>query len=166
MTGDRAKGLLSAILERLLVRTDYLASYGCAVVAQNADGTLELAPFHPRLAGLSAVPVWFGMPGVKAKIKAGGRVALRFLEGNPSKPVATVWDATAIESISFADGTAPIARVGDPVSVFFPPGAQVQGILTPIPPLLPVPTPLPPTPMAITSVAFGQIDSGKASVRM
>jgi len=122
MSADRLKAVLEAIVTRVLQRVDYLAMYPSTVILQNADGSLELKPDNPKLAGMSKVPIRYGVPGVRAEVPAGARVAIEFEDGDPSKPIATVWDPdSGVTTLIFDDGTAPIARMGDIVNVFFPP---------------------------------------------
>lgn len=118
------EGLVRAIVEP---RIDYLATYPCKVLAQAADGSLELQPETARLPGLVAVPIRYGVPGVRAKVKVGARVGLSFEGGSPSAPVATIWDAGVIEELTvtannvrLADGDMPLARRGDLVVVQMP----------------------------------------------
>jgi hypothetical protein len=74
-------------------RVDWLAKYDARVVAQNADGTLELKPDDDRLPSYSGVPIRYGVPGIAATVAAGARVVLEFSGANPQRPIATVWES-------------------------------------------------------------------------
>jgi len=77
-------------------RMDYLATYQCRAVAQNADGTLELLPDDSRLPSYSKVPIRYGVPGVSATVAGGARVLLEFASGNPQKPIASLWESASV----------------------------------------------------------------------
>jgi len=79
---------------------DFYAVRAGAVVAQNEDGTLELKLDDPAMPGMSKVAIAYGVPGFKAKVKAGARVHVEFAEGSPTKPRAIVVDsANTIELV-------------------------------------------------------------------
>lgn len=90
---------LWAGLERLVrwvVRdTLFLGVYPAEVIAQAADGTVDLVTDDERLRaqGLQAVPIRNGLPGTEVDVPAGTRVLLSFEAGDPRKPVATLWEA-------------------------------------------------------------------------
>lgn len=100
---------------------DALRWYACTVVNQAADGTLEVKPDDTANApatGWTQVPL-LGLPGVSVQVRRGCRVHLFFVDGNRSKPMAALSpdDASALELITFADGAASVARVGDEVDL-------------------------------------------------
>lgn len=144
---DRAKSAIVAFIRQIVSRYDYAAPYVHSVVAQNADGSLELRPMSPLLPGLSNVPIRYGVPGVSAKIRVGGRVLVRFENMDPSRPVATVWDAGAVDVLTLDTGAPnplPVARMGDAVSIAFPPNMPVVYQVATPGPLGPLPgTPYP-----------------------
>jgi hypothetical protein len=102
---DRAAAALKALVELFIARVDYMAAYPSRVVKQNADGTLELVPDHPRLSTYSRVAIRYGIPGVTATVAAGARVLLEFAAGDPSKPIATVWESASVTAITIAGTT-------------------------------------------------------------
>lgn len=94
--GDRFTASLEAFVRSVLGhRLDYLASYPAKVVAQNADGTLELVADDARLPTYSKVPIRYGVPGVTATVAAGARAQLGFAGADPQKPVVTGFEASA-----------------------------------------------------------------------
>ncbi len=110
---------LGATFERLVRAIvgdlTYLKQYPCSV--QGQDGmTLDLLPDDEAIrgpGGLQGVPLRVGLPGFTVQVPVGARVLLSFDEGNPSKPVASLFDPNSVTSIAFADGTQAIARQGD-----------------------------------------------------
>ena len=113
---DRIMGALESFVRGLFPNIDYLALYPARVAAQNGDGTLELVPDDPRLPGLSSVPVRYGTPDTTAVVASGARVLLGFAGGDPSKPIATVWESASITSITIgASGPTQPAALGQDV---------------------------------------------------
>jgi len=148
--------LFSALVERVMGRVDAFALYPATVKAMNDDGTVDLKPDSARWgAGLSRVPVR-GLPGVVVKVKTDARVHIAFSEGDVTRPVAVLFDADSLDTITvtasvkavvkapaiyLADeaGAAPLARVGDLIEVAMPSlipfagtvaGAPATGTLT------------------------------------
>jgi hypothetical protein len=93
---DRLKGGLLAVVRSAFPRIDFLASYPARVVAQNADGSLELIPDDARFPAVSRVPIRYGLPGVKATVAPGARVLLGFAGGDPAKPQAELWESATL----------------------------------------------------------------------
>lgn len=138
--------LFSALVERVMGRVDAFALYPATVKAMNDDGTVDLKPDSARWgAGLSRVPVR-GLPGVVVKVKTDARVHLAFSEGDVTRPVAVLFDADSLDTITvtasvkavvkapqvfLGDETdaRPIARAGDLIEVYLPA----------VPPLPPIP---------------------------
>lgn len=120
--------LVRSIVTRVLgERLDFLALYPARVVVQNLNGTLDVQPDDARLPSMQSVPIRYGVPGVTAKVAAGGRVLIGFENGDPSRPVATLWDS-ASTTIQFHGRLAPIGRVGDRVQVTIPTGSFVTDV--------------------------------------
>jgi hypothetical protein len=110
---------------------DYSREWPCRVVTQNPDYTLQLLPDDEAMkaAGLDQVPIRYGMPGMRAKIKPGARCHLAFAAGDPKRPFAHNWefDEDTVEFVDFvASGRASgMARIGDSVKVFVNPGVPI-----------------------------------------
>lgn len=127
---------LAAVIKHVAGDPEYHVFHPARVVGQNPDMTLELVPDTERLAPMSKVPIRFGVPGVTCKVEVGSRVLLGFAGGDPSKPIATIWEGSVvqeftqtttgehkIESASVklgASGSLPTARQGDMVAVGSP----------------------------------------------
>lgn len=99
MNLDPIKEPLIRLVLKATQRMDYHALYSCKVVSQNADGTLELQPDRTTLSSVSKVPIRLGLPGVEVKVAAGSRVLLGFENGDPAKPVATLWEKSTLNEI-------------------------------------------------------------------
>ena len=97
-------------------RLDHLALYPAVVVQQRADGTLDLVPEDARVPSCQGVPIRLGLPGVTVAVPAGGRVLLGYENGDPSRPVATLWESGTVTRITINNGTAKVARFGDEVA--------------------------------------------------
>jgi len=149
---------LEAFVRRVMRRTAYHAQHVAVVQRQHDDDSLDLLPDSDdiRGTGLSRVPIRHGLPGVRVRVAVGSRVLLTFEGGNPTAPRATLWEAGAVEEIRFNDGSAPIARVGDPVRCFWPASVPVVGTLNG---LAFTGT------MTIASPGVGVIESGAAKVK-
>lgn len=109
-------GVVDAVIRRALRRVDYLALYPARVVSQSAAGLLDLVPDDARVPACSGVPIRGGIPGVTVTVPAGSRVLLGYEAGDPSRPVATLWDAAEVTRITINGGTAKAARDGDDVA--------------------------------------------------
>ena len=96
---DRAKEGLLAFVRQAFPLIDYLALYPAQIRTQNADGTLELTPDDARISGLSKVVIRHGLPGVAVKVNAGARCLVGFENGDPQKPVATLWEVGSIDKL-------------------------------------------------------------------
>lgn len=105
-------GVVDAVIRRALRRVDYLALYPARVVSQSAAGLLDLVPDDARVPSCGGVPIRYGLPGVVVTVPAGARVLLGYEAGDPSKPVATLWDAAEVTRITVNGGSAKAAREG------------------------------------------------------
>ena len=107
---------LEKIIRRVTARVDYLALYVAVVTEQDASGTLHLAPEDARLSPCRGVPIRLGLPGAMVKISAGARVLLGFEAGDPSRPIATLWESGSVTELSINGSTTKAAREGDSVT--------------------------------------------------
>lgn len=124
--GDAMRVALQKIVRQMTRTIDFLAKIPAKVVSQNGDGSLELRPRNPRWPGLSRIPIRYGVPGVRAKVKPGSYVDVEFEQGDPSQPIATVWSQESVAELTVkadrvvidapdivAQNGRPLARVGD-----------------------------------------------------
>jgi hypothetical protein len=100
--GDPLRAALSGIVRQATKHVDFYAVRAGKVIAQNPDGSLELKLDDPDMPGLSKIPIAYGIPGVTAKVKPGGRVHVEFADGSPTKPRAVVIDSGALLEIEMS----------------------------------------------------------------
>ncbi len=112
---DRLKAHVLAVIRAAFPRLPFLVGYGCKVVAQNGDRTLELQPDDPTMPGLSKVPIRPGLAGTAVDVPAGSRVLLEFDGGDPAKPYASVWESADPTTIELGVGNLHPAALGDRV---------------------------------------------------
>jgi hypothetical protein len=139
---DSVSSAVNDFLKVIRRKIEMAGSYECTVKAQNADGTLQLAPTDTRIAklgnGLNNVPIRYGMPGFKAIVTAGAMVRLHFDGADGDKPYAALWDGgheSSVTSLEFEPGglTSPACRVGDTLEVAFPMGLPISGMMGAVP---------------------------------
>lgn len=116
---DRLKAGLAGFVRSLFARIDYYALYPAKVIAQNGDGTLELQTDDQRFAGMSGVPIRYGVPGITVTVSPGARVLLGFAGGDPSKPIAELWESASVTELDITatliklnGGAIPVAKEG------------------------------------------------------
>jgi hypothetical protein len=139
---DSVSSALNDFLSVVRRKIEMAGSYECTVKAQNADGTLQLAPTDTKIAklgnGLNNVPIRYGMPGYRVTVTAGAMVRLHFDGVDGDKPYAALWDSgheSSVASLEFEPGGAssPACRVGDTIDAALPMGAPVTGLLGGVP---------------------------------
>lgn len=106
----RIRGALERLVRWVTRDTIFLGQYSAQVIAQGADGTLDLLPDDPRVraSGVQAVPIRHGLPGVKVKVPPGERVLLGFENGDPRAPYASLWHEGQVLSVEIG-GQIPVA---------------------------------------------------------
>jgi len=127
---DRLVRVITRIVESVAKRhLDTRALYPCTVLGQNANGTLELMPddaiMGGGLGGLSSIPIRYGAPGETVEVSAGVRVLLGFEGGDPSRPVAALWESGGVPTLRTVDadaielgaGEGTVIRAGDNITV-------------------------------------------------
>lgn len=134
----------SAALERfirwVMRDTTYHVTYEAVVERQHEDDTLDLLPDDERVRGngIARVPIMHGLPGCRVRVKQGSRVMLKFANGDPQKPRASLWQYGQIDEILIGDAPIEAARKGDTVEVILPPmvfvgtvgGAPASGVVS------------------------------------
>lgn len=129
---ETPSGLLDRFLSGIRQEIQFSRSYPAEVIAQNADGTLQLRPIDTTIkgGGLNNVPIRTGLPGFEVRVPKGAIVSLEFNNGDPSDPRASLWtQKTGVTSLAFGDGVRGFARVGDQVQVVAPPAMPITGTL-------------------------------------
>ncbi len=84
----------------------YSRWYPCKVIAQGADGSLELYPDDEKVRGngLTRIPLRLGLPGCKVVVTPGSRVDLFFENADPKKPACALSEQSATAAYSFVLG--------------------------------------------------------------
>jgi hypothetical protein len=114
-----ASEALSKFIRWVMRDVTYLGTYPATVMGQ-AGEMCDVRPDDPKVggpSGLSGIPIRHGIPGVSIMVPPGSRVLLAFENGDPSKPYVALWEKGTVLTLVFADGTMPLARVGDQVMV-------------------------------------------------
>lgn len=114
-TRSKLLDALSRVVTHLTRRVDHIALYPCRVVAQRADGTLDLQAEDPRIGSPASVP-YRTLRGLSLTVPAGARVLLGFEGGDPARPVALLWELGDVTAIKVNGGDVGVARNGDDVS--------------------------------------------------
>jgi hypothetical protein len=107
------RSLLSGTEQRI----QYSRPYSARVVAQNADGTLQVRPDDPVFqgSGVDKVRIRLGVPGT-CTVPKGAHVVLRFDGGDPQQPIATGFHDGSLTMLLLGAGTdfvALAAKVAD-----------------------------------------------------
>lgn len=142
---------LARLVAHLTRRVDHLALYPCAVVAQRADGTLDLRAEDERLGSPASIP-YRTLRGLSVTVPAGARVLLGFEGGDPARPVALLWELGDVTTLRVNNGDVKVARDGDDVSAS---AAMTAWMLAVNARLAGGPTPPPSPPSTLGTIAEG-----------
>lgn len=176
---------LEAFILRVMSKVDYHAMFEAKVISQDAQGNLAIEFFSPKMPSMTGVEIRYGVPGIKAEVKAGATVLVGFVDGEPTKPYATIWRPESINKLivdsenftvkmsSTLLGDAAIlgvARATDPVAVGDPVVPVMASFVLPSvpPPTSPIPVQLlagVPVPIYLVTPIQGQIVSGSLKVK-
>lgn len=91
-------------------RIDYYALHPATVVAQRANGTLDVrADARPdglpaALQDLTSIPIDIGLPGAEVTVNRGTRVLVGFRGGDPQQRYASLTSAAQVKSIAWESG--------------------------------------------------------------
>lgn len=127
----RLPRLMAAIAQRA-TDAGLFGKWRYRVVNMATDGRVNLQAVR-QAAGLPSallVSQWPGVAGCHAELTNGAEVLVEFIEGNPDAPIVSGYvgkgaDGFVPVSLSLLEGTLPIARVGDQVTVFLSQGIPV-----------------------------------------
>lgn len=147
---DRLLAALRSLVRAELPQLTFLGTYEFTI--QGASGsTVDVSPTDTTISlpSFTGVPLRSSLLGQVVTAQAvGGLALLRFINGDPTRPVCmsitsipetAVLDATgemqigpSASTVVLNGGSLPLARVGDSVTFFLPPGSLVTGTMTPI----------------------------------
>lgn len=119
--GDRASGPFIAMVRAAVPHIDYLALYRATVLAQSGN-SVDVQPEDQRIPQMTSVPLRHGLPAVSLQVAPGSTVLIGWMNADPLKPYAALWDgsetllslslgADADNVITKADLTALIAAI-------------------------------------------------------
>lgn len=162
---------IKALIRKLTGHYRYHGLYPSTVLAQAADGTVDVLPDDEAVrgdGGLQGVKLRHGQAGFTQKVPAGARVLLGFEAGDPRKPYVALWEPGSVTETVYDNGTQAVARVGDLTQAG---GVGTVVTFSPIPPAAPGPmttgvaylvsfSPIPPTPV-LADPLYGFITTGK-----
>lgn len=116
-SADPMRAAIGTIVRQETKHVDFFAVRAGQVISQNDDYTLELKLDDPDFPGMSKIPIAYGVPGIKAKVKKGARVHVEFAEGSPTKPRAVVVDSDNTIELHVTSADVKIAGAGDFVAL-------------------------------------------------
>lgn len=148
---------------------NYSQWYPARVVAQDADGTVQLYADDARIRGngITKVPLRHGIPGLVVKVVPNQRVILFFEDGDPKKPAAGLWpDGSSVAQVLLTAQTrvvfdAPEVVIGDAAAAH----RQALGdVLKAVLEQLTVDTAMGPSSTPLNAATFGQFVSTRHKI--
>ena len=109
--GSRLTAAFDGMVRRATRRMDFHAVYPGRVVAQRADGTLDVVADSPDVQLPRAIR-YRTLPGLAVTVPAGTRVAVGFEQGDPARPYAGLWELGDVTHWKLDGGTHRAAREG------------------------------------------------------
>ena len=179
---DRLLAMFRALIRAELPQLTYFGTYEYSI-QKAGSSTIDGSPTDTTipLSSLTGIPLRSSLLGQVVDAQAvGGLALIRFINGDPERPVCVSilsipkkakLDATgsmkvgpSASKVVLNGGKLGVARVGDSVTFFLPPNSIVSGTLTaPIPPPGPTPTPFAGTLTVINGMS-GIIGQGSPTV--
>jgi hypothetical protein len=147
---DRLLASLRALIRAELPQLTFFGTYEFSI--QNAGpSTVDVQPTDTTISlpTMTSVPLKSSLLGsVVTAQSIGGLALIRFINGDPTRPVCVgittipemqSTDATgtlnvgpSAMKVNLAQATLGVARVGDSVTIFLPPDSYVTGMITPV----------------------------------
>lgn len=135
---NRILRALRAIVVELVAPLEASVKVRYRVVAMSVDRVQLQAVKQGKWPNIVPCPIRMGTPGVRARLTPGSIVVVEFLENDWGLPVVTHFGTPgepgfvpAALVLGADSDTAPAAaRVGDTVSIFFPPAMPVTGTVS------------------------------------
>lgn len=138
---DRGKKALSTFILKVMSYVNLFPMFEARVVRQNGDGTVDVVSANdPSIlnpfSNLSRVPLFYGVPGLKAELVEGSLVLLGFLRGDPSRPFIVSWGSGERSTsakweipnpeVVIGRDSRPVSRVDDEIEVTIPSGTLIM----------------------------------------
>lgn len=151
--GSRLTSAFDALVARGVRRAERGLVIPAKVAGQRADGTLDLIA-DDASTDLPRGIAYRTLPGVTFEVPDGLRCGVTFEGGDPSRPIAVLWEPGDATVVRVNGGTHRAAREGHAVRVTLPTGALI--------PLGSPGGPLPAAPLTLT----GSITEGTDALRL
>lgn len=121
-SGDETENLRGFIRQTINAQPDEGALHPASVVAQDADGTLQLV-LQPdletgkrTLPAMTGVPLRLPVPGATVKVVEGARVLVGFEQGRSDRPYAALWESGQLRELTLttaAGSSLTLNQAGD-----------------------------------------------------
>ena len=148
---DQLLATVSAFIDRKLRKLRLARLYPGVVKSQDGSGRVDVLPDDTAElggSGFSGVGLALGLPGFKVEVPAGVRLRLLWDAWDPSRPLASLFEAgSAVTKVIFDGGTKAVARVddtvdcgrlryvpGSPGALFYTPPGGVEAPVSATPP--------------------------------
>lgn len=110
---DRLKESFEAIIEAVLGRrVDRTALYPARVVAQAADGTLEVMVDDERFSSMTKIPIRTPFPETSVKVQPGARALIGWEGADPAAPYASLWQSGSLQELAIGNAPDFVALAG------------------------------------------------------
>lgn len=142
-SGDREKAAQAAFVKQQIPQLDRMSLYEARVIAQRADGTLDLKCDNATIGDCPGTPIWHGLPGMSVTVAPGARVKVGFDAASPTGRFCLTFKTEAealsititadtislrADEVLLGDGTDRLLRSGDPLDILgVQAGAGVTG---------------------------------------
>jgi hypothetical protein len=124
-----AAAMLDRFVRMVVAPMDFFPMFPATVSSQADDLTLEVTPDSDRLPGMTKVPIRTFLPGASIKVKKDCRVLVGFEAGDPSRPVAYLFEGDASKlkelTIETADGAKAVLKEGGSIRLIPKAGEKV-----------------------------------------
>ncbi len=115
---DRENEWARSATRKLFPESVFSKLYDATVIAQDSDNTLQVVCDDETIGGLSRVPIWPGLPGVRVQVAQGARVTIAFHGGRRDRRYCKSFATdAAMDEIRVDGGTKGVARVDDTVDL-------------------------------------------------
>ena len=137
MPADRLRAAIEEVLAQYLPNLLYLANWTYTVVSSSggpSSVTIDASPNDPRMPPVTGLPLRADASGSVATPAVGSTILVGFIGGDRYSPEIRGLDGTTPPTAYWlAQGTNPIARLGDQVQVFLAAGLPISVLVSGVP---------------------------------